>query len=273
MGAIGGELARSVPVLAWSPPMTQSVVPMLVLAIAACSRADGNPKLDGGTQPTDARRDATEHDAPPDGAAAAYSHTITIDGADDFLAADTFTTTSASYSAKVAWDRDNLYLGYAGPDLDPAAPQTATKWLFAYLDLDPGAASGAVASQLYRTQRGAFPTGFGAEYYARWKCDGSRGKLRRALRRQLHRRLRREPADHVLPEDRLRVPARTERSREPGAVAPHSATTWCVAVSAPTVAVIPIGPGSRSSITSSVEGPRCDASPTVVCHSAGTPLI
>ncbi|MEJ7596704.1 MAG: hypothetical protein WKG01_02240 [Kofleriaceae bacterium] len=147
---------------------------MLVLAVfAGCSRADVNPKLDDGAVPIDAQGDDAAADAPLDGMAAAYSHTITIDGNDDFVAADTFTTTSASYTAKVSWDSEHVYLGYAGPDLDPAAPQAATKWLFAYVDVDPGAATGAITSQLYRTQRAAFPSGFGAEYYARWKCDAS----------------------------------------------------------------------------------------------------
>jgi hypothetical protein len=45
--------------------------------------------------------------------------------------------------------------------------------VFAYLDVDPGAGTGAATSLAYNTQHATFPTGFGAEYYLRWKCDGT----------------------------------------------------------------------------------------------------
>lgn len=125
--------------------------------------------------------DATpEFDAPgapdaaaPDAGTLPYRRTITIDGANDFAAGETFATTSAGYTAYVTWDDVTLYLGYQGPDLDPTAPNTDTKWVFAYVDVDPGAATGEAHSETYNTQRATFPTGFGAEYYVRWKCDGS----------------------------------------------------------------------------------------------------
>ena len=146
-----------------------SVIGLLATACSSASVAQLDANSDG------PRRDATP-DGPGDDAtdgAAAYSHTIAIDGSDDFTANETFGTTSAAYGARVSWDAETIYLGYGGPDLDPAAPQTATKWLFAYLDVDPGAATGATLSQTYRTQHATFPAGFGAEYYVRWKCDGS----------------------------------------------------------------------------------------------------
>jgi hypothetical protein len=151
--------------------MIRRLVPIVL--VTACSSAS-KAQLDGGTDGPrrDAASDAEVGEDAIDGAEA-YSHTIAIDGTDDFTASEAFGTTSAAFGARLAWDATNLYLGYAGPDLDPAAPQTATKWLFAYIDVDPGAATGATTSQTYRTQQATFPTGFGAEYYVRWKCDGS----------------------------------------------------------------------------------------------------
>ena len=143
---------------------------VLIGLVSACSSAS-KAQLDGGAG-RDAASDAEIGNDAIDGAEA-YRHTIAIDGTDDFTASETFGTTSAAFGARLAWDATNVYLGYAGPDLDPAAPQTATKWLFAYIDVDPGAATGATTSQTYRTQAATFPTGFGAEYYVRWKCDGS----------------------------------------------------------------------------------------------------
>lgn len=142
----------------------------LLLSLAACSTANsGGPKLDAGPDEPDARPTA---DAPVD-QVTGYTHTITIDGVDDFLAAEQFPTTSAAYGARVTWDDNNVYVGYSGPDLDPAALDTGFKWLFVYFDFDPGAATGATSSLRYNTQAAMFPAGFGAELYARWKCDGS----------------------------------------------------------------------------------------------------
>jgi len=147
---------------------------VLVAALAACSHGAVAPQLDG--SPSDGHADddaAAPDDAPVDVAAGAYRHTITIDGTDDFVVAEIFGTSSTDYAAKLSWDNENLYLGYSGADFDPAAPATATKWLFAYLDLDPGAVSGAATSQLYRTQQATLPAGFGAEFYVRLKCDAT----------------------------------------------------------------------------------------------------
>lgn len=145
--------------------------------LAACGPSGGTPDARNGSHPdAHVTIDAiVETDAanPPDAGVESYRHTITIDGTNDFALGDTFATTSASYTAYVTWDDTALFLGYQGPDLDPTAPNTATKWLFAYVDVDPGAGTGETSSQTYNTQRATFPTGFGAEYYVRWKCDGS----------------------------------------------------------------------------------------------------
>jgi hypothetical protein len=77
----------------------------------------------------------------------------------------------------VSWDATNLYVGYSGPDLDPNVGGAGTKWLFVYLDVDPGTSTGAVDSQQYNTQSAALPIGFGAEHYLRHKVDGSVNSL------------------------------------------------------------------------------------------------
>lgn len=145
-----------------------------IVALAACGTAASSPKLDGGIVVDVDAPDSTDDAAEPDDdGPAAYSHTITIDGGDDFVGVEAFATTSAAYGARVTWDAQNVYVGYSGPDLDPAALDTGTKWLFVYVDFDPGAGSGAVTSETYNTQQAAFPSGFGAELYARWKCDAT----------------------------------------------------------------------------------------------------
>lgn len=103
-----------------------------------------------------------------------YRHTILIDGVDDFTASsEKFSTTSTSYDAYVTWDATTLYVGYSGPDVSTSTASGNTKWLFAYLDVDPGAGTGATMGVQYNHQRPGFLSGFGAEYYLRWKADGS----------------------------------------------------------------------------------------------------
>jgi hypothetical protein len=135
--------------------------------LAACGTAS-NPGLDGnnpgGEQPIGSE------DLPGD-ELFPYRHTIALDGNDDFAAGEQFPTTSGTFTARVTWDEASVYVGYSGPDLDPASAGSATKWLFVYVDFDPGAASGGTTSLRYNTQQAVFPTGFGAELYARWKCD------------------------------------------------------------------------------------------------------
>lgn len=151
----------------------------LLLALVACSKGT-TPKLDSGTGDDGPPfRDGAEVDTPAidalviDGPPGAHRHTIVVDGTDDFVAAETFPTTSNGYDARVTWDDQFVYVGYSGPDLDPTALDAGFKWLFVYLDVDPGTATGATSSQTYNTQTAMFPTGFGAEHYARWKCDAS----------------------------------------------------------------------------------------------------
>jgi len=116
--------------------------------------------------------DARPIDAAPALEVGPYRHAIAIDGVDDFTSEETFATTSsaAGYAARVAWDATNLYVGYSGADI---ASGSTTKWVFAYVDLDPGGATGATTSAVYNTQHATFPTGFGAELYARWKTTAT----------------------------------------------------------------------------------------------------
>jgi hypothetical protein len=138
-------------------------VKRFVLLLAACSKGSATGAIDAA--PIDAK--AT------DSAPGVYAHRIMIDGIDDFLSAEQFSTTSAGYDARVTWDADNLYIGYSGADLDPAAADTATKWLFVYVDVDPGLPNGALVDETYNTQGATFPAGFRADYYVRWRCDAT----------------------------------------------------------------------------------------------------
>ncbi|GAC1352739.1 MAG: hypothetical protein NVSMB1_18630 [Polyangiales bacterium] len=132
---------------------------------------------DGAAEHNDAIADALGGDA-TDGSTAPYRHTIVIDGANDFsISAEKFTTTSSSYDAFVTWDGNALYIGYNGPDLDPTA--SPTKWLQVYLDVDPGASTGALTGETYNTEHPKFPSGFGAEYYLAWKTDGSYAQFKK----------------------------------------------------------------------------------------------
>jgi hypothetical protein len=104
-----------------------------------------------------------------------YRHTILIDGTNDFTtASERFHTTSgdaSGYFAYVTWDATNLYVGYEGNDVSGTTSNPDKKWIFAYLDVDPGAGTGATSGVKYDTETPGFPAGFGAEYYLRWKCD------------------------------------------------------------------------------------------------------
>ena len=142
-----------------------------LVLLAACGPHSSTPKLDSTPGPDTPAIDAAR-DAP-----VPYRHTIMLDGLDDFTAAETFATTSSpSYAARVTWDDHYLYIGYSGPDLAPTTPNASTKWLFVYLDVTPG---GATQSLAYNTQQATFPTGFAADFYARYKCDGTFTTLER----------------------------------------------------------------------------------------------
>jgi hypothetical protein len=139
---------------------------LVVVLVGACAggKSAGTARSDAGTTPDVLGVDAT----PP------YRHTITIDGTDDFALNETLPTTSTGFTAKLAWDDDNLYVGYAGPDLATTTTDAAQKWLFVYLDTTSG---GETQSEMYNTQRATFPTGFEADFYVRYKVSGETTSL------------------------------------------------------------------------------------------------
>lgn len=147
-----------------------------LLLVAACGRTAA-VHFDGGGGGGGAVDSGIDRDAPLD--AAPYSHTITLDGSDDFAPGEDFPTTTPGYGARIAWDANNIYVGYSGSDLSTSAPNASTKWLFMYVDADPGNGTGAGSSQTYNTQSATMPPGFGAELYLRWKCDGTLASIER----------------------------------------------------------------------------------------------
>ena len=95
-----------------------------------------------------------------------YYRTETIDGTNNFVAGETFATSSGSYSAYVTWDNTYVYVGYSGADVSSG---TATKWVLLYL----GDSTGSTTGVTYNTQTPTFPTGFNAKYHLRWKADNT----------------------------------------------------------------------------------------------------
>lgn len=149
-------------------------IAQIAILLGACGGGSESPKLDATT--TSPKHDASVVPDTPPGPGDElfpYSHTIVIDGTDDFQAGEVIPTTSTGYSARVSFDFQNLYLGYAGADLDTSTADASTKWLFAYLDSDNNPSTGAQQSLPYNTQHAVFNGVLGAEYYVRWKCDGT----------------------------------------------------------------------------------------------------
>lgn len=142
----------------------------LALVLAACSEGGSS------TEKPDARALADASMQIDGSSQVPYRHAIALDGLDDFATGEQFATTSTSYEARVTWDEKNIYIGYSGADLAPTTGDANTKWLFIYLDTKPG---GEAQSEQYNTQRATFPSGFAADYYVRYKCDGTFTTLER----------------------------------------------------------------------------------------------
>ena len=98
------------------------------------------------------------------GGCSGYSHTLAIDGTNDFSSDDDFTTSSVGYTGYVSWDATYVYLGMTGPDVGSAS---ATKWMTAYI----GGAGGTMNGVAYNTQAPLLP--FAAKWHVRWKADNS----------------------------------------------------------------------------------------------------
>jgi len=111
-------------------------------------------------------------DTGPVDAGPPWKHTIVVDGVNDYyLAQEKFQTTSIGYEAFITWDDSNIYVAYSGADIGSSA--SANKWVFAYIDVDPGMATGPASAERYTNQAPRFPAGFGAEYYLRWRTDNA----------------------------------------------------------------------------------------------------
>lgn len=125
-------------------------------------------RADASVAPADAAPGAPDAGG-ADATTGPYRHTITVDGENSFTPAETFATTTASYSAYVTWDDDNLYVGYQGGDVAAADPG---KWLLIYIDSDPGGPDGSSEGERYNTETPSFPPAFAADYYVRWQSSG-----------------------------------------------------------------------------------------------------
>lgn len=98
-----------------------------------------------------------------------FTHTITIDGTNDFTANETFVSSTTGYTTYVTWDATYVYIGYTGADVSSGASNAASRWVVAYI----GATSGTNTGITYNTQTPGMPTGFNAKYQLRFKGDGS----------------------------------------------------------------------------------------------------
>lgn len=94
-----------------------------------------------------------------------YSHTIQINGQNDFLAGETFQATSGGFRGFITWDANFLYFGMDNGDVNS---HSSTKWVLIYLS-GPGAST--TTGQVYNTQQPGLP--FPAKYHIRWKADNS----------------------------------------------------------------------------------------------------
>jgi len=98
-----------------------------------------------------------------------YSHTITIDGVNDFSASDEqLTTTSggSGYLAYVTWDSTYLYIGMDGADIGVT---DGSRFVLVYLD--GGASTTYSTGRAYGTQQPDLP--FGASYHIVVDTSGS----------------------------------------------------------------------------------------------------
>jgi len=110
--------------------------------------------------------------------ATAY-HTIIIDGNNDFVADETFSTSTAGYTAYVTWDANNIYLGYSGFDI--GSGQSNNKWIIFYFDtdahLDPTFGNGTLNAIGFMTQNWFLP--FRADYMIQIRTTGGFETLKR----------------------------------------------------------------------------------------------
>lgn len=119
---------------------------------------DNDDNDDDDTTPDDDDDDDDNDDNTP------YSHTITIDGENDFLPTEEFETTSTGYAGFISWDATYLYVGMDGASVGSGASKY---WFLVYIQGDGGTTDGL----LYNSQQPTLP--FPAKYHIRWKADNS----------------------------------------------------------------------------------------------------
>ncbi len=104
-----------------------------------------------------------------------YSHTITLDGNNDFYGNatterwknETFATSSDGMLSYITWDQDHIYLAYLSDDIRGNQSDAASKWLLAYF----GGTGGTKTGVNYAGQQPSLP--FDAKFHLRFKVDGS----------------------------------------------------------------------------------------------------
>jgi hypothetical protein len=107
------------------------------------------------------------------GGSTGYSHSITVDGVNDFdTAKDRFATSSTNpnYFGYIAWDHNFVYLGMEGSSI---ADKGESDWVIAYLGGTPGSQQGIK----YNNQQPSLP--FEARFHVRWKCNGQYTNVQR----------------------------------------------------------------------------------------------
>lgn len=116
---------------------------------------------DGGTSDGGGDADTTT-DAGPTG--------HVIDGTNDFAAGETFTTTSANYTAYVSWDAKSVYFGMTGDDI--GLPASEKKWVLVYLGTGTGGTTQGIDYNDSGNAASQSPTlPFSALYHVRLKTD------------------------------------------------------------------------------------------------------
>jgi hypothetical protein len=94
---------------------------------------------------------------------ATWSHTVGMDGVNDFTAAERFATTSAGYTGWLTWDASHLYLGVQGPAV---TSNSTTQWILVYLG---AVGTGTMTGEPYGTVSPTLP--FPATHYYRMRLD------------------------------------------------------------------------------------------------------
>ncbi len=136
------------------------------------------PAGDGGTSPTEQGDGGTTTSA--DGGTSEAGTPHVVDGVNDFTPGETLETSSANYTAYVAWDAQNVYFGMSGADIGATA--SSQKWVLVFVDGQPGNA-GTDTGPTYDCLGSCKPFArqsklpFSAGFHFQYKTDGSYTRL------------------------------------------------------------------------------------------------